>query len=87
MLSWAYTKNPELRGYYWKNFFKGLAMGGYRFEIVLSLMGIYLHFSQHTRHLTEIVNAQRDAHDNVIKDVAELAEYRRTQAIENASGT
>jgi radical SAM superfamily enzyme YgiQ (UPF0313 family) len=86
-LSWEYTKRKDLRKHYWKNFFHSLMLGGYRFEIVLSLMGIYLHFNSHAKHLSEIVNAQRDAHEGVIKDTAELAEFRKTTAANLPDGS
>jgi len=72
-----YTKRPDLRWLFWRNFFRTLAMGGFKFEIALSLMGVYLHFNKHVKHLAELVKAQKDAHPNVIKDIKELEELHK----------
>lgn len=64
MLSWGMTKNRELRVLFWINFFRALGLGLYRFEIAMTLMGVYLHFYSHTRHLKKLmpehINVQKD---------------------------
>ena len=54
------SKIPTARIYYWRNFFRGMLFGPYRFEIMMRLMGMYLHFEPHTRHTLANIQKQID---------------------------
>ena len=58
VLSWEMSKIPVARIYYWRNFFRGMLLGPYRFEVMMRLMGMYLHFEPHTRYTLSNVAKQ-----------------------------
>ncbi|MDA9951027.1 B12-binding domain-containing radical SAM protein [Oligoflexaceae bacterium] len=58
MLSIKMTMNSETRPYFIKNFFVGLSMGLRRFETVMTLSSVYLHFYKQSRYLIKVLNEQ-----------------------------
>jgi radical SAM superfamily enzyme YgiQ (UPF0313 family) len=58
MVCWEMSKIPVARAYFWRNFFRGMLLGPYRFEIMMRLMGMYLHFEPHTRYTLSNVSKQ-----------------------------
>jgi len=63
---WEMSKIPVARVYFWRNFFRGIFLGPYRFEIMMRLMGMYLHFEPHTRYTLANVAKQISASKGIL---------------------
>lgn len=58
IMSVQMTKNKETRALCWRNFFCALARGLYRFEIMMTLLNIFQHFSKQSDYLLGVLNRQ-----------------------------
>lgn len=53
VVSWKMSRNPELRGLYWRNAAKAFIMGSNAFDLAMRLMGMYLHFARQRRYILD----------------------------------
>jgi len=58
VMSWRMTLNPKTRYLYWRNFFLGLILGLHRFEVVMTLSSVFLHFHKQSNYLITVLDKQ-----------------------------
>ena len=56
-LCWAYTLRRSSRQVFWLTFMRALRLGPFRLEIVMRMMGLYLHFEKQKDYTNEKITA------------------------------
>ena len=64
IMTWRMTAQPATRRLYWRNMILGIRLGMHRFEVVLTLSSVYLHFHKQSSYLLGVLDDQirRQAH-------------------------
>jgi hypothetical protein len=58
VMAWKMTLNSTTRRLYWRNVILGMGLGLHRFEVVLTLSSVYLHFHKQSNYLLGVLDEQ-----------------------------
>ncbi len=80
VMSYRMTINPRSRWLYWRNVFAGILLGGHRFEVVMTLSSVFLHFEKQSQYLLDVLQGQLVKQASLPRQVEAVASEEKVDA-------